>query len=162
MARDGIAPAALGATHPRRQIPHVAIAVVLPVVVVVPVALLAAGVPAARVLADLLTLATVGYLVAYLLVSLAAPFFLRRIGELTPGPVVVTAALVPVLLVVLVAFVVSAWGGVVPVAIGVLILAGLAWLAWLRRHRPLRLAAIGVYDETVTADVLAGQGGPAR
>lgn len=154
MARDGIAPAALGATHPRRQIPHVAIAVVLPVVVVVPVALLAAGVPPAKVLADLLTLATVGYLVAYLLVCLAAPLFLRRIGELTPAPVVVTGVLVPVLLVVLVAFVVSAWGGLVPVVMGLLVLAGLAWLVWLRCRRPAQLAAIGVYDETVTADVL--------
>lgn len=154
MARDGIAPAALGATHPRRQIPHVAIAVVLPVVVVVPVTLLAAGLPPAQVLADLLTLATVGYLVAYLLVCLAAPLFLRRIGELTPAPVVVTAVLVPVLVVVLVAFVVSAWGGVVPVAIAVLVAAGSGWLAWLRRRRPAQLAEIGVYDETVTADVL--------
>jgi amino acid transporter len=159
MARDGIAPAALGATHPRRQIPHVAIAVVVPVVVVVPVALLASGLPAAQVLADLLTLATVGYLVAYLLVCLAAPFFLRRIGELTPVPVVVTAVLVPVLLVVLVAFVVSAWGGVVPLAIGALIVVGLAWLLWLRRRRSAQLAAIGVYDETVTADVLGGHEG---
>jgi amino acid transporter len=158
MARDGIAPAALGATHRRRRVPHVAIAVVAPVVVLVPVGLLAAGVPPARVLADLLTISTVGYLAAYLLVCLAAPFFLRRIGELTPAPVVITAVLVPVLLVVLVAYVVSAWGGLIPYVVGVLLLAGVTWLAWLRRRRPGRLAAIGVYDETVTADVLgAGQ-----
>ncbi len=154
MARDGIAPAALGATHPRRHVPHVAIAVVVPVVVLVPVGLLAAGGPAPRVLADLLTISTVGYLVAYLLVCLAAPFFLRRIGELTAVPVVITAVLVPVLLVVLVAYVVSAWGGLIPAVVGILVLAGVAWLAWLRWKRPDRLAAIGVYDETVTADVL--------
>lgn len=154
MARDGIAPAALGATHPRRHVPHIAIAVVLPVVVLVPVGLLAAGIPVPRVLADLLTISTVGYLVAYLLVCLAAPFFLRRIGELTPAPVVITAVLVPVLLVVLVAYVVSARGGLIPAVVGVLVLAGVTWLAWLRWKRPERLAAIGVYDETVTADVL--------
>jgi amino acid transporter len=107
------------------------------------------------VLADLLTISTVGYLVAYLLVCLAAPLFLRRIGELTPAPVVITAVLVPVLLVVLVAYVVSAWGGVVPAAIAVLGVAGLAWLAWLRWRRPAQLAGIGAYDETVTADVLS-------
>ncbi len=156
MARDGIAPAALGATHRRRHVPHVAIAVVLPIVVLVPVGLLAAGVAPPRVLADLLTISTVGYLVAYLLVCLAAPFFLRRIGELTPAPVVITAVLVPVLLVVLVAYVVSAWGGLVPAVVGVFVLAGVAWLAWLRWKRPDRLAAIGVYDETVAADVLGG------
>ena len=156
MARDGIAPAALGATHHRRHVPHVAIAVVLPVVVLVPVGLLAAGVAPPRVLADLLTISTVGYLVAYLLVCLAAPFFLRRIGELTPAPVVITAVLVPVLLVVLVAYVVSAWGGLIPAVVGLLVFFGAAWLAWLRWKRPDRLAAIGVYDETVTADVLGG------
>ena len=158
MARDGIAPAALGATHARRHVPHVAIAVVLPVVVLVPVGLLAAGSPAPRVLAVLLTISTVGYLVAYLLVCLAAPFFLRRIGELTPAPVVITAVLVPVLLVVLVAYVVSAWGGLIPAVVGVLVLAGVTWLAWLRWKRPDRLAAIGVYDETVQADVLGVAG----
>jgi amino acid transporter len=161
MARDGIAPAALGATHRRLQTPHIAIAVVMPVVVGVPAALLAAGLPAAQVLADLLTLSTVGYLVAYLLVCLAAPLFLRRIGELTAPPVVVTAVVVPALLVVLVAFVVSAWGGVVPVLIGVLLVVGLAWLGWLRLRRPAALAGIGVYDETVTADVLGAAPGRA-
>ncbi|MGH8918810.1 MAG: APC family permease, partial [Actinomycetes bacterium] len=110
MARDGIAPAALGATHRRLRTPHIAIAVVLPIVTAVPVALLAAGVPGPDVLAGVLTVATIGYLVAYLLVSLAAPLFLRRIGELTVLPVVITAVLVPVLLVVLVAFGGSAWG----------------------------------------------------
>ncbi|MDT7709225.1 MAG: hypothetical protein QOG20_4832 [Pseudonocardiales bacterium] len=161
MARDGIAPAALGATHRRLQTPHIAIAVVMPVVVGVPAALLTAGLPAAQVLADLLTLSTVGYLVAYLLVCLAAPLFLRRIGELTAPPVVVTAVVVPVLMVVLVAFVVSAWGGVVPVLIGVLLVVGLAWLGWLRLRRPAELAGIGVYDETVTADVLGAAPGRA-
>ncbi|MFC4944753.1 APC family permease [Pseudonocardia sp. GCM10023141] len=156
MARDGIAPAALGVTHRTRRIPHVAIAAVLPIITAVPVALIAAGIPGADVLATVLTVATVGYLVAYLLVSLAAPLFLRRIGELTPLPVIVAAVLVPVLLVALVAFVASAWGGVIPIVMGVIAVAGLAWWTWLRIRRPERLAAIGVYDETVAADVLDG------
>lgn len=154
MARDGIVPAALGATHRRLRTPHVAIAVALPVVAVVPAGLLAAGVPAPRVLAELLTVATVGYLVAYLLVCLAAPPFLRRIGELTAAPVVVAAVAAPVLLVALGAFVVSAWGGVLPLVIGALGVLGLGWLGWLRLRRPVQLAGIGVFDETVTDDVL--------
>lgn len=155
MARDGIVPAALGVTHRRLRTPHVAIAVALPVVAVVPAGLLAAGVPAPRVLAELLTVATVGYLVAYLLVCLAAPPFLRRIGELTAAPVVVAAVAAPVLLVALVAFVVSAWGGVLPLVIGALGVLGLVWLGWLRWRRPAQLAGIGAFDETVADDVLA-------
>jgi amino acid transporter len=154
MARDGIAPAALGATHRRHRTPHVAIAAALPLVTAVPVVLLGGGVPGQRALADLLVVSVVGYLVAYLLVCLAAPLFLRRIGELTAAPVVVTALLVPVLLIVLVASVVSQWGGALPVVVAALVLAGAAWLAWLRVRRPERLAAIGVYDETLAADVL--------
>jgi amino acid transporter len=156
MARDGIAPAALGATHRHFRTPYVAIAVALPVVAAVPAALLGAGVPGQRALADLIVVSVVGYLVAYLLVCLAAPLFLRRIGELTPGPVVVTAVLVPVLVVVLGASVASAWGGALPIVIAALTGAGLGWLGWLRVRRPDRLARIGVYDETLAADVLQG------
>lgn len=154
MARDRIVPAALGSTHPRFRTPHVAIAAVLPVVAAVPAGLLAAGVPGPRVLAELLTVATAGYLVAYLLVCLAAPPFLRRIGELTVWPVVVTVVAAPVLLAVLGAFVVSQWGGAVPLVIALLVLAGAVWLGWLRWRRPAALAGIGAYDETVADDVL--------
>ncbi|MHA6779594.1 APC family permease [Pseudonocardia saturnea] len=157
MARDGIVPAALGVTHRRLRTPHVAIAVALPVVAAVPAGLLAAGVPASRVLAELLTVATAGYLVAYLLVCVAAPPFLRRIGELTAVPVVVAAVAAPVLLVALAAFVVSAWGGVLPLVIGALGVLGLLWLGWLRWRRPAQLAGIGAFDETITDDVLVAR-----
>ncbi|GEL16529.1 APC family permease [Pseudonocardia asaccharolytica] len=153
MARDGIAPAAFGATHRRYRTPHVAIAVALPIAAGVPALLLALGMPAGRVLSELLTVATVGYLVAYLLVCLAAPLFLRRIGELTTPPVVVTAVIVPILLVVLIAFVVSSLGRPLPIVAGLLVVVGAVWLVWLRLRRPDRLAGIGAYDETVAADV---------
>ncbi|WP_219419396.1 APC family permease [Pseudonocardia nigra] len=157
MARDGIVPRALGATHRRYRTPHVAIAVALPVAGAVPAALLAAGVPGLTVLRGMLTVATAGYLVAYLLVSLAAPLFLRRIGELTVAPVVVTAIVVPVLAGVCGAFVVSALGGAVPVVLGALVLAAVAWYAVLRAWRPRELAGIGVYDEPSVADVHLGR-----
>ena len=49
-------------------------------------------------LVALLTLATCGFLLAYVLVCAAAPVFLRRIGELTWPAVAVSAVLVPILL----------------------------------------------------------------
>jgi amino acid transporter len=158
MARDRIVPQRIGATHRRYRTPHVAIAVAVPLAGAVPAALLLAGVPGLTVLRGLLSVATAGYLVAYLLVSLAAPLFLRRIGELTLPPVVVTAVAVPVLAIVCGAFVVSALGGPVPVVLGALVLAALAWYAVLRARRPRELAGIGVYDEPSTADVLTGRG----
>jgi amino acid transporter len=153
MGRDGIAPRLLGRTHPRYRTPHVAIAAALPVVGAVPAVLLAAGVPGPAALTGLLAVATAGYLVGYLLVCLAAPLFLRRIGELTAAPVVVTALTVPALALVCGAFVVSALGGAVPVALTALLAAALAWYGWLRVRRPDQLAGIGVYDETSAADV---------
>jgi amino acid transporter len=158
MARDRIVPRCIGTTHRRYRTPHVAIAVAVPVGAAVPAALLLAGQPGLTVLRELLSVATAGYLVAYLLVALAAPLFLRRIGELTPAPVVVTAVAVPVLAGVCGVFVVSALGGAVPVVLGALVLAALAWYAVLRLRRPDELAAIGVYDEPSAADVHQASG----
>ena len=116
MGRDGIAPRALGATHRRYRTPHIAIAVALPVVAAVPAVLLAAGMTGPDALRLLLAVATAGYLVGYLLVCLAAPLFLRRIGELTPGPVVATVIAVPALALACGAFVVSALDAAAPSA----------------------------------------------
>ena len=157
MGRDGIAPRMLGATHRRYRTPHVAIAVALPVVAAVPAALLAAGVPGPEVLTILLTVATAGYLVGYLLVCLAAPLFLRKIDELTVAPVVVTAITVPALAVACAAFVLSALGGPVPVTLAALFAGALCWYLYLRWRRPRELAGIGVYDETSAADVHPGR-----
>lgn len=151
LGRDRIAPRALGRAHRRYRTPHVAIAVALPVCGAVPAALLLA-LPPAQVLSVLLTIASAGYLIAYLLVSVAAPVFLRRIGELTAGPVVAAVVVVPILVAVSGAYLLSA-GGPVPVVLGSLLVAVVAWYVWLRRRRPEALRGIGVYDETSAADV---------
>lgn len=153
LSRDGLAPAALGRTHHRFRTPHVALAVAAPVVVAALAAPVAAGAPVGAVLVVLLTMATCGFLVAYLLVCAAAPVFLRRIGELTPAAVAAAAVIVPVLLFVLVAFVVVS---PLPSALlGGLAVLALVWYGWLRLRRPTALAGIGVYDETLATDVLA-------
>ena len=155
LAREGVAPAALGRTHRRHLTPAVAVWVTVPVPAAVVLVGTAAGVAPATVFGGLVAVATLGFLAAYLLVCLAAPRFLARIGELTGGVVVVSvlasAALVATVVVV-----------VIHASTGLLItLAGLArrrrraggWC--LRRRRGPALQAMGVYDETTTADVLA-------
>jgi hypothetical protein len=54
----------------------------------VPAALLITGVSLLDILNDLSTLSTFGFLIAYVLISIAAPFYLRRIGQLTVTSVV--------------------------------------------------------------------------
>ena len=158
LSRDGVAPQAFGRTHRRFRTPHLAVLASVPVTTGVPVLLLAAGVPLPTVLVTVLTLAACGFLLAYLLVCAAAPVFLHRIGELTWPAVAVSAVIVPILLVVLVAFVVTR-------PLSGLLLAGLAVLGAagylvVRLRRPAALAGIGVYDETTTADVLFPHRGP--
>ncbi len=157
LSRDRVAPRALGRTHPVHRTPHVAVAVAVPVVTAVPVVPLVAAVPSATVLMVVLTLATCGFLLAYVLVCAAAPVFLRRIGELTWPAVAVSVVLVPILLAVLVVFVAgSPWSAYVLVG---LLLAGVAGYLTLRVRRPAALATIGVYDETTADDVLTDRPG---
>ena len=82
----------------------------------------------------------------------AAPVFLHRIGELTTTAVVISAVIVPILAVVLVAFVVTT-PSALALLVGVAVVGAAAYL-WLRARRGEALAAIGVYDETTAGDVL--------
>ncbi|KPI05519.1 hypothetical protein OK074_4438 [Actinobacteria bacterium OK074] len=156
MGTEGVAPRALRRTHGAYRTPHMAVAFALPAVTVPPVALLAAGVPVRRCLELLVQTATVGYLVAYLLVCLAVPFFLRGIGELTRAAVAGPALAVPVLAAALIAFTTSTMAARLALPLAVLLTTGTCWYALLRLRRPGALAGIGVYDETSLADVLGG------
>lgn len=153
LGTEGIAPAVLRRTHPVHRTPHLAVLLALPVTTAPPLLMLACGVPAERVLSGLLQAATVGYLVAYLLICLAVPSFLRGLGELTVPPVATALAVVPVLAAVLCAFTVSRATPAAVAVFAVLVAAALTWYVWLRRRLPERLAGIGVYDETSLADL---------
>lgn len=151
LGRDRLAPARLGAAHRRYRTPHVAIAIALPVCGAVPAVLLSL-LPSEAVLSVLLTIASAGYLTAYLLVSVAAPVFLRRIGELTPGPVVASVVVAPILVAVGVAYLMATTGPV-PLVLASLLAVIVVWYAWLRWRRPDALRSMGVYDETSAGDV---------
>ncbi|WP_405730539.1 APC family permease [Streptomyces sp. NBC_01537] len=156
MGSEGIAPRGLRRTHRTYRTPYGAVMLALPVTTAVPLVVLAAGVRPEQALGLLLQAATVGYLLAYLLVCLAVPFFLRRIGESTPGPVAAVLVVVPVLVAALAAFAASVVGDSYAVVFALLTGAGLVWYGWLRLRRPDHLAGIGVYDETSFADLLGG------
>jgi amino acid transporter len=156
MGREGVAPRSWGGTS-RFGTPAVAVAVSTVVAVVVPSVVLLAGVPAGDVLRGLLVVGTCGYVGGYVLVCLAAPVFLRRIGELTLPPVLVAAMATGSLVAVLaacVAWSVAAGGGWVLAAAGLLALSVLRALV-LRRRRPALVARVGLYDETRRQDVLS-------
>jgi amino acid transporter len=159
MGREGVLPARLGVTHRRFGTPVVSLGVVLPLVVVVPFVALVIGFSGRSVLAGSLTVSAFGYVLAYVLVCLAAPLFLRRIGEQTPAPLVgglVAAGLWLLVLVIALAGASFVGGRSMSWIYLAALLPGIAWAGWLRWRRPGRLSAVGVYDEATASSVLPG------
>jgi amino acid transporter len=80
--RDGCLPAALGRPHPRHATPHRATFVVIGLVTAGCLLLLGSGTGLQNAYGMLGTIATYGYLAAYLTVAIAAPVYLKRTGRL--------------------------------------------------------------------------------
>lgn len=89
MARHGVAPRALGAVHPRNQTPHVAIGFAAALTFVVALAPSLFGVAEFDSQGYFGTLCSFGFLTVYVMISLAAPAYLRKIGELNLRAIVV-------------------------------------------------------------------------
>jgi len=90
MSRHGVFSSHLGRAHRENQTPHVAITVYMAVMLVVPLVLEIFTNPLTA-FGDAGTLAAFGFLTAYFLISIAAPVYLRKRGELRPIHVVVSA-----------------------------------------------------------------------
>lgn len=159
LGREGALPQRLGRTHPRLLTPVAAALVTVPVLMVLPIALVLGGADLVWIINTSLVVATVGYLFGYLLVSLAAPVFLRRIGELTPLPVACSVAAAVTLVLVLGFYLTHQWdngGRIGLIGAGAGLVAGVAYyLLWVM-PRPAIRDRIGVYDEPVLDDVLGG------
>ncbi|MDQ1084774.1 MULTISPECIES: APC family permease [Microbacterium] len=160
LSRDGVLPARIGRTHPRFGTPATAVAVALPVIAVIPVLLIGGGADMRDAMHVTLSVGAAGYIVAYILVCVAAPVFLHRIGESTLGPTVVSALAAAALTAALVAFFIddTASGGSSLAVVGALavVLVGVV-IVLRRRHGP---GSIGAYDEPIAAQVLGGVPSP--
>src|SRR5215470_4802826 len=86
LGHDGLLPAKRFFTHtaPRTHSPDFAIWTVAIVMTAIPIAYVAAGSQDVVLTGEMGTLATYGFMLAYALVALAAPFYLRKIGEPKP------------------------------------------------------------------------------
>lgn len=162
MGREGVVPAWFGRAHPRFLTPFNAVLATVPPVTLVPAVLLAAGTGTWGSMNRIIGTAATAYVAAYLLTCIAAPVFLRRIGELTfwPGAAAVTAALA--LAAALVAYRVvlagqgrHAGGWIYLVLVG----GSVAWCLW-RRRRGAAPADLGLYDVPTREAVLGGPAAP--
>lgn len=84
MARHGLFHNALGEAHESNQTPHVAIALSALITFLVPAALRVFGIKAFDAQGYFGTISTYGFLLVYILVSIAAPFYLYRLRKLRP------------------------------------------------------------------------------
>jgi amino acid transporter len=156
LGREDILPRSFGRSHSTYKTPHVAIYTLAPVVGIVPFILVAHGTSPLTIFAWIGTLATYGYLLAYVLVSIAAPIFLARRKVLTPLPVIVgTVATVAIGYVVyknLVPVPPSPYDYLPYIFLG-WVLIGLAWYFYLKVRHPARAAQLGTLQESDTADL---------
>jgi amino acid transporter len=98
MARHGIFSGHLGRAHATNRTPHVAVTVYIGMIFALPAFLMIFTNPLTA-FGDAGTLAAFGFLVAYYLITVAAPLYLRKLGELRPRNVVLASVAVLCLLV---------------------------------------------------------------
>jgi amino acid transporter len=156
LGREDILPGDFGRSHSKFKTPHVAIYALAPVVGAVPFVMAAYGTSPLHTLAYVDTVATFGYLVAYLLVSIAVPFFLARRKALTPLPVIVTVLAAAAIGYVLYKTLIPVPPGpynTFPYIFLAWIVIGLAWYLALKVRDPARAARLGTLQERETADL---------
>ncbi|MDT4956341.1 MAG: hypothetical protein QOD31_140 [Pseudonocardiales bacterium] len=156
MARERLVSRSLGRTSRRFRTPHVAVLATWVVVALVPTCLIAFGLGPNDAFVSLVTIATFGYMLAYILVCAALPWFLLQIGELTRPAL--AAGLVAVLVMVA-TFALYAWPSgrtdrLLLLLACAAVAAGTAWLATRVRRRPDDPTRIGLYDEPIASDLL--------
>jgi amino acid transporter len=88
MGRHGVLPAAAGAVHKHRGTPHIAITVYA-AMILVDACILEINTNPLTIFNDAGTLAAFGFLLAYFLCTVAAPVYLRKLGQLKARHVVV-------------------------------------------------------------------------
>jgi amino acid transporter len=150
MGEEDVLPAVLGRAHRTHKTPHVAIGVIAPIVGLVPIIMVATGTTPFNVYAYTGTLGTFGYMLAYLLMAVALPLFLRRRDEANPLSTVLAAVVVAALLYV---FYKNVWPvppspfNLFPWMFLGLMVVGLAWYFSVRARNPEVLREVGMMEE---------------
>jgi amino acid transporter len=131
--------------HAKNMTPHFALAVYGAIILAVASILHAFGWTPLTIFDDAGTLAAFGFLLAYFLITIAAPVYLRRIGELAPRNVLVAVAAFACLLVPTVGSFYPAppWPiNLFPYLFLAYMLTGAGWLYVVNRRQPGMLPAI--------------------
>ena len=92
MGRQGVLPDTIGGAHARNETPHVAVTTMAVLALIVAIGFALAHVALLDAFNDVGTLAAFGFIVPYVLVSLAAPAYLRSLGQMRPGHIALCIA----------------------------------------------------------------------
>jgi amino acid transporter len=145
LSRHGLAHASTGRAHASHATPHSAVTLVSVLVVLFSLALTVAKINLVAAFGYFGTVASFGFLVVYLLVSIGTPAYLKRIGVLRARHVLVSIASVVLIFVAIEGslYPVPEWPeSVIPYAFVGLVIAGVGYFLLLRWRNPARLLAI--------------------
>jgi amino acid transporter len=135
MGRHGILHGKLGLAHGTNETPHHAVTVCALITFAFSALFGWFGLGVLDIFNDFSTIATFGFLIVYILVSIAAPVYLRSLGVLKATNIVISVASIILMLLPLIAAfypVPAPPADKFPIYFGAYLLAGIAWFAWLR------------------------------
>jgi amino acid transporter len=156
MGQDGMIIGAAGRSHATNQTPHIGIYLVVPLMLLGPFVIILTGHTPIDVINWMGTTATFGFMLAYLLVAIAAPLYLYRRGEPYIAPLVVG---IIGSLIMLYVYYASVWpiqpmpGPLWPIIFVAWMIIGFAWYFIVRSRSPHVMAQVGAIHETNEAMV---------
>jgi amino acid transporter len=163
MGREGVFAYGLGAVHPKFRTPHRALALGIPAVVLPSVIMVWHGTQPVSAATYLALFASLAAILAYAIVCLALPAFLKRHRALNATSAILAPAACAMMVYILIKTVYPAPPSpenVIPYIFVALICAGIAWFAILRFAAPARAQAVGTFKEP--ADVVPEPIAPAQ
>jgi amino acid transporter len=154
MGRHGLFHAATANAHEKNETPHVAITLMAVLAFAIPAAMKFGGIAPLDAFNYVGTCAAFGFVVAYALVTVAAPVYLKRLGELKGKDIVGCAAA-------LVLLAIPAVGSVYPIpdppvnyfpyGFLVYLAIGIAWILYCYRHKPTAIEQVEADLERIHA-----------
>jgi amino acid transporter len=135
MGRHGLLHNRLGMTHQENRTPHHATTISAVLMLFISVIPMLKGIPALDIVNAAGSIATYGFLLAYVLISIAAPIYLRSLGRLRVYHVLISIASLLFLLIPIVATfypLPAPPGDQFPWYFAAYMLIGLIWFLWLR------------------------------
>jgi amino acid transporter len=141
MGQDGMILGAAGHSHATNQTPHIGIYLVVPLMLLGPFVIILTGHTPIDVINWMGTTATFGFMLAYLLVAIAAPLYLYRRGEPYIAPLVVG---IIGSLIMRYVYYASVW----PIIFVAWMIIGFAWYFIVRSRSPHVMAQVGATHET--------------